>query len=447
MSEGNLPPALLTEIPGPKSRALSERATEAECPAFDARRQERARASGEAFEPVVYHEGLGANVWDVDGNRFVDFVAGFGALGFGHRPAFIEHAVHRQSAKLGLALGDVYASDVKVELLEQLRALHPDPKARVMLGLSGADAVTAALKTALLATGKPGVVAFDGAYHGLSHGPLAACGLHASFRRPFASQTGEFVTFAPYPGADDELESSLGAVERALATDAVGALLVEPILGRGGVIVPPSAFLPALERLCRKYQTLLIADEIWTGLGRSGAPLESIRAGASPDLICIGKALGGGHAISACIGSGNSMAGWAGHGGTTLHTATHFGSPVACAAALAVLERIRHPGFLADVEARGLLLRAAIQEFCGPLIREVRGRGLMLGVELASGSQALATMRRLLNAGYIVLTGGQSGSVLTLTPALSMNESMFEPFAHELARALDGPPREGSMAS
>lgn len=434
-------PLLVTEVPGPASRALSAKLEAAECPAFDARRKERAVVSGETFSPIVYAQGLGSNVWDVDGNRYVDFVAGFGALGLGHRSPLVEEAVRRQELELGLALGDVYASGVKVELLDTLRALFPGGEGRVMLGLSGADAVTAALKTAALATGKSGVIAFDGAYHGLSHGPLAACGLRESFRAPFAGQTGSFVRFAPYPTTREDLAPSLGIVAAALAAGDVGAILVEPILGRGGVVVPPDAFLPELAALARDHRALLVADEIWTGMGRSGAVLESVRAGVRPDVVCIGKALGGGAAISACIGSEEAMAAWGVHGGGALHTATHFGAPPACAAAIAVLTRVREPGFMNDVTRRGERLMSAIRERCARQtahVAEVRGRGLMVGVALNGGAPAaLAAMQRMLRHGYIVLTGGTRGDVLTLTPALDVDEAIFEPFAAALARSLE----------
>src|SRR5689334_8787858 len=149
---------------------------------------------------IVYQTGLGANVVDVDGNRYVDLAAGFGALLTGHCHPAIQRVLEIQAARLTQALGDLYPSDAKIALLERLSRLYPEPRARVIVGQSGADAVTAALKTAVLATGKPGVVAFNGAYHGLSYAPLAACGLRESYRAPFAAQLGTHVTFADYPG-------------------------------------------------------------------------------------------------------------------------------------------------------------------------------------------------------------------------------------------------------
>src|SRR6185503_15001916 len=163
------------------------------------------------------------NVTDVDGNRYVDLAAGFGAQLLGHRHPTLARALALESDRLHLALGDVFPSDAKVSLMERLSRLHPDPEARVILTQSGSDAVTAALKTAALATGRPGVLAFEGAYHGLGYGPLAACGLRESYRAPFAAQLGSHVTFAPYPGSSGDADRALAAAERALSTGDIGA--------------------------------------------------------------------------------------------------------------------------------------------------------------------------------------------------------------------------------
>jgi 4-aminobutyrate aminotransferase / (S)-3-amino-2-methylpropionate transaminase / 5-aminovalerate transaminase len=424
--------------PGPRSRELATRLAAVESPAFDARREAREKASGAEQAPIVYAEGRGANVVDVDGNRYVDLVAGFGALVLGHRPDRVSRAVAAQHDKLWLALGDVYASEAKVALCERLAKLGP-PGARVLLGLSGADAVTAALKTAMLATEKPGVVAFTGAYHGLGYAPLAACGLQPSFRAPFAAQLGDHVVFAPYPSQESELDASLSAVRAAMKTREVGAVLVEPILGRGGCVVPPSGFLRELRRACDESGALLIADEIWTGLGRSGSMLASgTGTELLADVVCIGKGLGAGIPISACIGTERAMQAWGAHGGATIHTATHFGSPVACAAALATLDVLADDSLAAragEVGARWVKTLRTRSEGRG--VRDVRGRGLMVGIELdGDGGRALATTRALLRAGWITLTGGAKGSVITLTPPLDIDEQLLDTFAGALARAL-----------
>jgi 4-aminobutyrate aminotransferase/(S)-3-amino-2-methylpropionate transaminase len=424
--------------PGPQSRALAARLSAVECPSVEARRQGRAAASGEDHSQIVYTKGEGANVVDADGNVYVDLAAGFGALLLGHRPSGPAAAIGEQCDRLWLALGDVYGSDAKVVLCERLSGLYPAPGARVMLGSSGADAITAALKTAVLSTGRPGVVAFDGAYHGLSHGPLAACGLQPSFRQPFALQLNPHVRFAPYPRDARSLAESLTAVERALAPGDVGAVLVEPVLGRGGCIVPPSAFLPELRAACDRAGALLVCDEIWTGLGRSGAWLASVDAGVFADVICLGKGLGGGLPVSACIGSDRAMAAWGAHGGSTIHTATHFGSPITCAGAVATLDAIADGRLPARARSLGSRWMDRIRSRGASLgVGDVRGQGLMVGVEIQGGAtRALAVTRRLLREGWIVLTGGVAGNVLTLTPPLDIDERLLDAFVDALATAL-----------
>jgi 4-aminobutyrate aminotransferase/(S)-3-amino-2-methylpropionate transaminase len=417
---------------------MAARLAELESPAVVARRDARERESGSEQAPIVYAEAHGANVVDADGNRYVDLAAGFGALLLGHCAPSVQQAVAAQGQKLGLALGDVYGSDVKLALCERLARLYPAEGARVMLGTSGADAVTAALKTVMLATGRAGVVAFEGGYHGLSHGPLAACGLRASFREPFAEQLNTHVSFAPYPGDEASLVASLAAVEKALGSGDVGCVLVEPVLGRGGCVVPPASFLPALRRACDAAGALLVCDEIWTGLGRSGAWLASVDAGVVPDVVCLGKGLGGGLPVSACIGSDRAMRGWAEHGGTTIHTATHFGAPLACAAAIATLGELEARQLVDRSREAGERWLSLLRErTAGHGVAAVRGRGLMVGVALEGGAaRALSVTRRLLGQGWIVITGGASGDVLTLTPPLDVDEALLGAFTEALRDAL-----------
>ena len=402
-----------------------------ESPAFEARRDARAAASGAEQAPIVYARGAGSNVFDVDGNRYVDLTAGFGALVLGYGPNAATKAAQAELDGLPLALGDVYSSETKLRACEAIAALFPEPGARVMLGLSGADAVTCAIKTAALATKRPGVVAFTGSYHGLSYGPLAACGLNESFRAPFREQLGVPVTFAPYPGELGDLDASLSAVRAALQTGSIGAVLVEPMLGRGGCVVPPSSFLPSLRALADEAGALLVVDEIWTGMGRSGAMLASDASGVVPDVVCLGKALGGGLPISACVGRANVMATWGAHGGGAIHTGTHFGNPPSCAAALATIHALRAEHLPDRAASLGASWLAELGK-----VGNVRGRGLMVGVELGDAAKALAVSRALLGLGYIVLTGGSRGDTLTLSPALTIEPELLSAFVPALASVL-----------
>ncbi|MDB4985923.1 MAG: Gamma-aminobutyrate alpha-ketoglutarate aminotransferase, partial [Myxococcaceae bacterium] len=237
-------PSLLTPIPGPRSVALADELSRAECPALTARRARRAEHSGASHDPIAWQQASGANVRDADGNVFVDLTGGFGAALFAHRHPPIIEAVSQQLTQLVHALGDLQPSDRKIALLSALSRSAPF-SARTILGLSGADAIEAALKTALLATKRPGVIAFEGGYHGLSHGPLAVCGYGEGFRAPFAAQLNPHVRFAPFATALAEVPAALHAIELAIhALDGrAGALLLEPLQGRGGVRVPAPGFL------------------------------------------------------------------------------------------------------------------------------------------------------------------------------------------------------------
>ncbi len=439
-STGDEPPDVRVPPPGPMSRSAIARLEQVECPAFGSRRAARTEQSGAEMLPIVLASGKGSNLFDVDGNRYVDLCAGFGALLLGHGATPVLRAVSGQAERLVQALGDVYSADAKIALLERLAALHGGVRPRVLLGQSGSDAVTAALKTALLATGKPGVVAFEGCYHGLGYGPLAVCGVRPSYRLPFADQLNPHVAFAPYPHGAADLDRALDAVERALRSGAVGAVLVEPVLGRGGCIVPPRAFLGGVAEAAHRHGALVIADEIWTGMGRTGAMVRSAADGVAADILCFGKGLGGGLAISACVAAEDVMMGWARDvgGDGVVHTSTHAGSPLACAAAIATLDALRFrklPARAKEVGERAIAaFRAALAG--APGVVDVRGEGLMIGVELDGGDRGLRAARAMLERGYVVLTGGERSETLTLTPPLNIREERLADAAAALGEAL-----------
>ncbi|MEZ4439109.1 MAG: aspartate aminotransferase family protein [Polyangiaceae bacterium] len=400
------------------------RLAEVDCPAFGHRRATRPGAE-EGPSPLVLAKGEGAEIIDVEGRRYLDLAAGFGAavLGHGH-PAWLA-AVQAQLARLVQGLGDVYASDVKVALLERLAAHHPGERPQVLLGQSGSDAVAAALKTATLATGRSAFIAFDGAYHGLGYGPLPACGFKASFRSPFAAQLNPEVHFAPFPGARGaRAEVALDIVDQLLTRHRVAGVLVEPILGRGGCVVPPAGFLAELRARAQAHGALLIADEIWTGTGRSGTFTRLEAEGVVPDILCLGKALGGGLPISACIAPAAVMAGWTAHG-EVVHTSTHAGAPFACAAALATLDVLESEGLVARAAKLGEAFMARAVVALEGRARDVRGAGLMVGIELADAPRALATLRRLQARGVLALSGGIDGATLTFTPPLTIAEDRW----------------------
>ncbi len=436
-ASGDDPPEIRIDPPGPMSRAAVSRLEQVECPAFGHRRDARAVTSGAEMLPIVLSSGRGSNLYDVDGNRYVDLVAGFGALLLGHAPSSVIRAVEGQASRLMQALGDVYSADAKLALLERVASLHPGVRPRVLLGQSGSDAVTAAIKTAALFTGKPGLVAFEGAYHGLGYAPLPACGLRESYRAPFAAQLNPHVTFAPYARSAGDVDRALSAVETALQQGNVGAVLIEPVLGRGGCVVPPDAFLTGVSALAAKHGALVIADEIWTALGRTGSMVRSTTVGAHADILCFGKGLGGGMALSACVAPDEIMSSWA-REGEVVHTSTHAGSPLACAAAIATLDALRFRRLVIRAREIGPTILEHFRSELASLrdVVEVRGVGLMLGIELTSGAVGLRVSRDMLARGYIVLTGGAKGEVLTLTPALNISEERLRDAAAALREAL-----------
>ncbi len=436
---GNDLPEIVARPPGPQSRTWLTRYAHRTTP-MGRRHVAEKRGGIRADVPpdtIVYASGKGANVLDVDGNRYVDLAAGFGSLLLGHGHESVLRALELQAPRLLQGLGDVYPSDAKIGLLDRLARLYPHPDARVLLGQSGSDAITGALKTATLHTGRGGVVAFEGAYHGLGYGPLASCGLRRGYRSPFAGELNPDVTFAPYPTNEGNLDESLETARRALAKGSVGAILVEPILGRGGVIVPPDAFLPALGGLAREHSALLVADEVWTGLGRAGRWLYSLEGGAEPDLICLGKGLGGGLPMSAVLGRPEVMASWS-QEAEVVHTSTFAGAPLTCATALATLDVLGRHGLVEGTAARGARFMANLRDATKDTgILEVRGAGMMVGLDasaLIGGASRL--QQKLLERGYVTTTGGGARDVLVLTPPLTIANRLLDRFTEALTAVL-----------
>jgi 4-aminobutyrate aminotransferase-like enzyme len=444
LTPGQDEPFLRVRPPGPQSRSWLTRAAHAAAPMGPPPVVEQ-HAGVQARLPagaIVYSTAKGSNVVDVDGNRYVDLAGGFGALLLGHAHPHILRVIELQSARLMQALGDVHPSEAKIALMARLAALYPGAPGRVILGQSGADAVSAALKTALLCSGKPGVIAFEASYHGLSYGPLAASSLRASYREPFAAQLNPHVRFVSYPRDTSSADLTLERVRFELSSGDVGAVLIEPILGRGGCVVPPADFLPELARLGRAAGALTIADEIWTGLGRAGKLFFSVSDTFEPDLICLGKGLGGGLPISACLGRAELMQAWQ-REPEVVHTSTFAGAPLACATAIATLDLLEQKK-LAERAAevgQGVLARIESELVGFPGVAEIRGAGLMLGIDFGKRPGAASVVQRaLLEQGYIVSTGGGAREVVVLTPALDIEESLLQGFVDVLRRVLAASP-------
>ena len=432
-------PHISVPPPGPQSRTWLTRYARRQAP-MGPRSAPSATVVASTAPPgrIVLSQGKGCNVIDVDANRYVDFAAGFGSLLLGHNHPAIARALELQTTRLMQALGDVYPSDAKIGLLEKLASLHPDPHAQVILGQSGADAVTAAMKSAVLATGRSSILAFRGSYHGLSYGPLAVSDLRESYRSPFAEHLARDVRFAPYPGTKEEAARSLQICKEQLADGRVGAVIVEPILGRGGVVVPPAGFLAELAQLVHEAGGLVIADEIWSGLGRAGRWLASgEEPGFEPDLICLGKGLGGGLPISACIGSRDVMQNWS-RAAEVVHTSTFSGAPLACTAALATLDVLGRGGLIETARRSGdVWIETLREQLRNTPVTEVRGRGWMIGLDVgALPGGAGALQKALLERGFITTTGGGARDVLVLTPPLVITSDLLMAFEDSLSLSI-----------
>lgn len=409
-------PELSTSLPGPASTALVDVLARHECPAITARRARRAATLGVSdVDPIVWDRAVGSNVWDADGNRLVDLTSGFGVATVGHRNPEVVAAAHAQTDRLLHAMGDAYPDVARIRFLEKLATHTPADLDHAILGLSGADAIDAIVKTAILATGRTGVLVFEGAYHGLSLGTVPLQAYKAAFTEPFRGITHPDVHVLPYGVSPATLDSFL-------ASQSIGLVLVEPIQGRGGIRVPPAGWLGELNRVAHAAGALVAHDEIQCGLGRTGSTWAS---DTTPDLLALGKALGGGFPLSAAVGTDAAMGAWGASKGEAIHTQTFLGHPIGCAAGSAVLDQLATLG--PRCAERGSRLSGALTDAGFT----VQGRGLMLGVQL---DEAFAASRGLLARGWIALPAGQSSEVLALTPPVTLSDDQIDAFVAALVQ-------------
>jgi 4-aminobutyrate aminotransferase-like enzyme len=424
----------VADPPGPRSRALAKVLAASEAPGIGGFEGDR--------PPVVWEAAAGSRVRDVDGNVYVDLTAGFAVAAVGHAHPRVVAAVARQAERLVHGMGDVFPHDTRARLAQRLAAMAPFDDARVYFATSGSEAVEIALKTAHLATGRPGVAAFTGGYHGLSLGALRGTS-RPRFREPFEPMLAPPTLWLPYPDRPSptgperraEAEESLDACRLALAGAQArgalpGAVLVEPVLGREGVVVPPVGWLRGLAALCRERGVLLIADEIFTGFGRTGRRFAVDAEDVAPDVLVVGKGMGGGLPIGAALAPASLFDVWR-TDGEALHTSTFLANPLACAAALAALDVFETEGLVERAAAWG---RRWLDEL-PPLAREVpgvadvRGVGLMWGIELRDGrgapdaARAAAVIRECRRGGVLLLAAGPAGNVIQITPPLVLEDT------------------------
>jgi 4-aminobutyrate aminotransferase-like enzyme len=397
--------------------------------------------------PIVWKRAQGVHVWDESGRKYLDLTAAFGVAAAGHANPRVVRAGQKQMAELLHAMGDVHPHARKAELAAKLSELTFQRwgagTSKTIFTNSGFEAVEAALKTAFLASGRSGVIAFEGAYHGLGYGALTTTH-REHFRAPFRPQLAEFASFVEYPSSENQLDQIKQALSKHLQTGKFGAILVEPIQARGGIRIPPLSFLKLLRELCDRSDALLICDEIYTGFGRTGRWFASEHNAVVPDLICLGKALTGGFPLSACLGKSAVMdQAWPPSAGEAIHTSTFLGHPVGCAMALANIKEIQRLRLVQSSKSNGKLLLDRLTSLRSDYARlTVRGIGLMAGVELSHAdgtpatAEALATIKRLLHAGFIFLPEGEHANVISFTPPLTISEPDLKRAVAALERAL-----------
>lgn len=421
--------------------------------------------------PIVWDRAKGVHVWDIAGKRFLDLTAAFGVAAAGHANPSVVRAGQKQMGRLLHAMGDVHPHALKARLARELsrltferwHAAFPGSfpagarSGKTIFCNSGFEAVEVALKTAMLATGKRGVIAFEGAYHGLGYGALNAT--HRDhFRSPFLKQLRQFASFVPFP-TQPSSESVIKSrsdyrilpelrrkLEALLRHGSIGAILVEPVQVRGGVNVPPLEFLNLLRSLCDEHGALLILDEIYTGFGRTGKWFACEHSAVVPDLICLGKALTGGFPLSACVGRADLMdQAWPPSEGEAIHTSTFLGHPVGCAMALAQIAELKHAQLVKRSAHLGDYLLAALAALTRSASKwrlEARGLGLLAGLEVCTENGAPATraslkmIKTLLQRGFIFLPEGASANVISFTPPLTISESQLEAALRALREVL-----------
>ena len=432
-------PHIVTELPGPNARALIERDEAVASPSLT-----------RAY-PLVAESGVGCVVTDVDGNRFLDFAAGIAVCSTGHSHPEVVAAIKEQADRMiHIAATDFYEPRY-VEFMERLAAIAPfEEKARVFLTNSGTEAVEGAIKVARYHTNRPGIIAFEGAFHGRTMGALSLTNSKVKQRAGFGPLL-PMVHHAPFPRVRSWRETSGGdgsaeleflrntIFGRQIAPSDVAAIVIEPIQGEGGYFPAPPSFLKGLREICDQHGILLIADEIQSGMGRTGTWWAIEHAGVEPDIVTTAKGIASGMPIGGFIAR-ESVWTWP----PGAHGSTYAGNPVCAAAGLATMRVIEEQA-MANAAAMGDRLRAGLERACAsrPAVRDIRGRGLMLAVEFESHGAAEAVQEEAFRLGLLTLECGESS--LRFSPPLIVSEDevdtairLFDAALHEAGHPVEG---------
>ncbi len=397
-------PHLVTELPGPKARAHI---------AFDERYTSPSLPRAYPIVPVL---GRGSVIQDIDGNRFLDFCAGIAVNVTGHCHPRVVAAIQEQATQLLHYSASDFYLPIYAQLAAELERIAPiHGPSRVFLGNSGTEVVEAAIKLARYSTGRPYVVSFLGGFHGRTYGSVSLSASKAKYHAHFGPLL-PGVHHVPFGSAGlDELEQRV--FQRLVPASEVAAIIVEPIQGEGGIQVPDDEFLPRLRRMCDQHGILLVADEVQSGMGRTGRMWAIQHWGVEPDVILTAKGLASGMPIGALIAKAHLMTWSAG-----AHGSTFGGNPVSCAAALATIALLED-GLIENAAARGAQIIAALRPLVTAYpdqVRDVRGKGLLVGVQFDSGATAAAVEHAAFQRGLMVLTAGDD--VVRMSPPLVITE-------------------------
>ena len=401
---------------------------------------------GRYFERSWSH-GIGHRLYDTGGKAYLDFANGIAVTALGHAHPAVSAAIHAQVDRLIGPTGAMGFAEPVVRLVDRLAATLPDPIDTIFLLNSGSEAIDGAMKLVRRVTGRPAIIAFQGAFHGRTYGATSITSSSPNYRHGYEPLIPS-IYIAPFPQVWREFdgdearatEVSLARLRSMLSSVApaasVAAIFVEPVQGEGGYLPAPVAFLRGLRELCDEHGILLVADEVQTGYGRTGRMWAFEHAGIVPDVVCIAKAIANGLPLSAIAARRELHERW----GKGAHGSTYGGNPVACAAALAVLETIEGEGLVANAAARGADLRAGLARLAAEdeRIGDVRGPGLMIGVEFVADASTKAPdgalvdrlVARSADLGLLVLSCGPQHQVVRWIPPLDVS-------AAEVSEALE----------
>jgi 4-aminobutyrate aminotransferase len=399
-------PHIVTELPGPRARAHV---------AFD---ETWTSPSLPRAYPIVPVRGDGLTVEDIDGNLFLDFAAGIAVTSTGHSHPQVVAAIKEQAAELiHFSASDFYLP-IYPEVCRELARISPiTTRARAYLGNSGTEVVEASIKLARHATQRPYVVAFLGAFHGRTYGSVSLTASKAKYHAGFGPLL-PGIFHAPYGRVEDLRWFDEVLFDKLAPANEVAAIIVEPIQGEGGYIVPEDGFLQGLRAICDEHGILLIADEIQSGAGRTGRMWAVDHWGVEPDILLTAKGIASGMPLGALIARAELLEAW----GPGAHGSTYGGNPVACAAALATIGLLEG-GLVDNAAVRGEQAAAALRPLIGRfdgLVRDVRGKGLMIGVEFDTAEHAEEVQWACFEHGLLVLECGRSS--VRMSPALTVSE-------------------------